>query len=382
MARKKVVDVPESVLPPVAPEPESGQPESQSGGHPSGVRDLESLLVEAGRKAERTTAEPRDHEPLGDREPISIPYVAHVAQQVTVSLNQVHDEEPFKRLGETLTHEASGDLKRTLLKAEDGKIRGVRATGTVEALTLDIPLSTSRQGLIERVMKVRGVQRRPTEINAAARLVGIVIDAMGDEAGLHLSAYFDRCARRLSETIAEQLKRVSADHVTFSDEVRLAPLKKVRTARKWHEADHTETFDKGTAYNGWKTNLYGYAWFDTSTEYKAAQAIDEGPHVVVWARLHRNDLPITWTQEGREYNPDFVVVEEIDGKRICWLVETKQNRVMTSDEVIAKRRAAKTWANTVNSSGKADGEWRYLLLSEHDVDDAGGYWEQMKGFGS
>jgi type III restriction enzyme len=376
VARKKIVDVPEAVLPPVTPEGGDG-PEQ-----PSGVRDLESVLVEVERKAERASAEPRDHAPLPDREPISIPYVAHIPQQVSVSLNQVHDEEPFKRLGQALTHEAANDLTRTLLKSEDGKIRGVRATESVEALTLDIPLATSRQGLIERVMQTRGVQRRGTEVNAAARLVDIVIDAMSDEAGLHLSAYFDRCARRLSETVAEQLKRVSADHVTFSDEVRLAPLEKVRTVRKWHEAEHTENFDKGTAYNGWKANLYGYAWFDTSTEYRAAQAIDDGPHVVVWARLHRNDLPITWTQEGREYNPDFVVIEEVDGKRICWLVETKQNREMTSDEVAGKRRAAKTWANTVNSSGQADGEWRYLLLSENDVNDAGGYWEQMKGFGS
>jgi type III restriction enzyme len=398
VARKKIIDVPDKVLPTDGPTPDTGSERVNPSGGQGGdddtltrpgtsssdasVRDLEDHLAAAAKMAERVTVEKRDHAPLPNRESISIPYVAHVAQQVTISLNQVHDEEPFRRLGATLTHDASSDLKRTLLKSEDGKIRGVRATGTVEALTLDIPLDTSRQGLVERVMKVRGVQRRATEMTAAGRLVDVVIGAMGDEAGLHLSAYFDRCARRLADTVAAQLKRVSVDHVTFSDEVRIAPLEKVRTVRKLHNTDHTETFDKATAYNGWKSNLYGYSWFDTSTEYKAAQAIDEGPNVAVWARLHRNDLPITWTQEGRDYNPDFVVVEEIDSKRLCWLVETKQNREMTSDEVVSKRRAAKTWANTVNSSGKAVGEWRYLLLSEDDVRDAGGYWEQMKGFGS
>ncbi len=395
VARTKVVDDPAPVFRPAVPVPvpvpedhEQGVTEKKptdtdtpSPGN-GGVRDLHKHLADAAERAARASTEPRDHLPLPDRPSIAIPYVAHIQQTVVVSLNQVDDQEPFKRLGATLTHEAHSDLTRTLLKSQDGKIRGVRAEGSVEALTLDIPLSTSREGLINRVMLVRGVRRRPSELAAAARLVDIVIDAMGADAGLHLSAYFDRCSRRLTDTVAEQLSRVSAGHVTFSDEVRLAPLEKVRTARKRHEADHTETFDKSTAYNGWKRSLYPYAWFDTTPEYKLAQAVDTAASVIVWARLHRGDIPITWTQEGREYNPDLVVVEEIDSKRICWLVETKMNKEMASDEVVGKRRAARTWANTVNSSGLADGEWRYLLLSENDVKDAGGNWEQMKGFGT
>jgi len=39
-----------------------------------------------------------------------------------------------------------------------------------------------------------------------------------------------------------------------------------------------------------------------------------------WARLHRNDLPMVWNSDGREYNPDLVVVES-DGTH--WLVEAK-----------------------------------------------------------
>ncbi len=54
---------------------------------------------------------------------------------------------------------------------------------------------------------------------------------------------------------------------------------------------------------------------------------------------------------------------------------------MSSAKVIQKRRAAITWANTVNNSGQAEGRWRYLLLSEADVDDAAGSWTHMKGFG-
>ncbi len=66
---------------------------------------------------------------------------------------------------------------------------------------------------------------------------------------------------------------------------------------------------------------------------------------------------------------------------MCWLVETKMNSQVTSAEVVAKKKAARTWANTVNNSGQVDGRWQYLLLSEDDVNDAGGSWAQMKAFG-
>jgi type III restriction enzyme len=169
--------------------------------------------------------------------------------------------------------------------------------------------------------------------------------------------------------------------VTFSEEVHIANLEKVRKAQRLHEHSHEGSFKRGVAFDDGKKNLYEYAWFDTSPEFKAAKAVDDDPNVVVWARLHRGDIPIMWTIEGREYNPDLVVIEELDDQRTCWLVETKMNREMTSGEVMAKRRAAMTWANTVNNSGKADGRWRYLLLSEDDVDDAAGSWTHMKGFG-
>jgi type III restriction enzyme len=58
-----------------------------------------------------------------------------------------------------------------------------------------------------------------------------------------------------------------------------------------------------------------------------------------------NDFAGSLTSEGRRYNPDLVVIEEGDKKPSGWLVETKADKDMTSAEVVAKRRAAKKWAN-------------------------------------
>ena len=34
------------------------------------------------------------------------------------------------------------------------------------------------------------------------------------------------------------------------------------------------------------------------------------------ALLHRGDIPIMWTSDGREYNPDLVVIEEMTGTHL------------------------------------------------------------------
>lgn len=378
VVRKKVEEVENPFEDRVSPE-EAKKP--TDAGVVEHVQAFDEHLKDLEQRSNDVPDDIRTHLPLPDRQPLQIPYVQRVVQPQALSLNQVHEIKPFEDLGKALRHDAGDTLIRTALKAKGGQIKGQKAADAVEALHLDTPLETSRKGLIERVMKVKGVERRRNELNAAASIVDSVIEAMGDTAAENLSAYFDRASKRLQAEVSKQLRDHARVDVVFDDQVRITTLDRPRTARRRHETEHTDTFDRALAYNGWERNAYEYAWFDSSPEYKAAGAIDAEENVVVWARLHRNDIPITWTQEGREYNPDFVVVEEVDEKRLCWLVETKMNSQVTSAEVIAKKRAARTWANTVNNSGQVDGRWQYLLLSEDDVNDAGGSWAQMKAFG-
>lgn len=379
VARKRIVETPPPFTLTAPPGSVTGH---MSGEKESAIKRFEDRINEAQERSRDVKEDARAHLPLPSREPIEIPYVQHIAKPQPVSLNQVHDLSPFVELGKALTHEAGDSLTRTVLKAKDGEIRAQKAEGLVEALYLDTPLETSRKGLIEHVMKIRGVERRANELRAASSIVDAIIGAMGDTAAENLSAYFERAAKRLEASVVRQLREFAKSaSVTFGEEVRWTALDKPRTAKRRHEPEHTDTFERALAYNGWRKNAYEYAWFDSSPEYKAAGAIDADENVVVWARLHRGDLPITWTQEGREYNPDFVVIEQISNNRVCWLVETKMNKEIQSDEVVAKKKAARTWANTVNNSDQAEARWQYLLLSEDDVDDAGGSWAQMKAFG-
>ncbi len=147
----------------------------------------------------------------------------------------------------------------------------------------------------------------------------------------------------------------------------------IRIGRPETSKDRTGKFEKGIGYEGWKRSLYKQVWFDSSTERTVATALDDSDEIAFWVRLHNDDVPIIW--EGGSYNPDFLAVDT-DG--IHWLVEPKMEKEIASTEVKAKREAAERWASHVSNDEKAEAEWRYLLLSESDVDAAKGSWPALK----
>lgn len=108
------------------------------------------------------------------------------------------------------------------------------------------------------------------------------------------------------------------------------------------------------------------------------QLVDDDPAVSCWVRLHINELPILWTSDGREYNPDFIVIDA-DGTH--WVVEVKMDREMTSEDVKGKRDAARRWANHVSADVSVGVRWRYLLASEADVETAKRSWPALKTLG-
>jgi type III restriction enzyme len=389
VVRQKAIETDKPVIPPSKPSDQEQSDGEEGMSQISGVVDVATRTQQAAVIAKKT-AEVIRYTPLKDREPVVVPRIISKPKLAAVSLNDIDEETygRFEKLGKALTTDFSDELRRTKITATREGPRAVKV-GTetasdriVSSLSLDIPLEASKHGLLRRVMAVKGVQNRPLEVGAAKRIVDGLVDAMGDEAGAFLSAFGDRAGQRLSAEVSRALSDTSRAQVIYEDEVVLEPLNHVREARKEQNARHADgSFNKATAFNGWDRNLYSHAWFDTTPEFKAANAIDAGKDVVVWARLHINDIPITWTVDGRRYNPDFVVIEEVNGKRIGWLVETKADKDMDSAEVVEKRRAARKWARTVNSSPDVEMEWRYLLLSEQDVDDALGSWQHMKGFG-
>jgi len=58
------------------------------------------------------------------------------------------------------------------------------------------------------------------------------------------------------------------------------------------------------------------------------------------------------------------------------------DKEMSSEDVKGKRDAARRWANYVNADETVEVAWRYLLVSEADVETAKGSWGAIKRLGS
>jgi type III restriction enzyme len=150
-----------------------------------------------------------------------------------------------------------------------------------------------------------------------------------------------------------------------------------RIGRQDTSQDRFGDFKRGVGYEGYRHALCAQDWFDSSTERTLANVLDDEDDITVWARLQTGDLPILWTG-GREYYPDFIA---IDHAEVHWVVEAKMDKEMSSADVQGKSEAARRWANYVNADPAVDVTWRYLLLSETDVETARGSWPAPKKLG-
>jgi hypothetical protein len=82
------------------------------------------------------------------------------------------------------------------------------------------------------------------------------------------------------------------------------------------------------------------------TQRSTFNILDGSDQATCWVRLHTGELPILWTS-GREYNPDFLVIE---ADHTHWVVEVKADKDLASADVQGKCRAAKRSANHVTAA--------------------------------
>lgn len=315
---------------------------------------------------------------------INVPRLVMQTVKSPFSLNEITDLAPFKQLGEQLAANPDEELRRERLDAkvitgEDGlrhtELVPTAAEKKVVSKATVIPLDEAKKQLFEALMNAEIVPTRPAEKNAAKNLVDAFVGGLGTHAQNVLSRFLGRAAARLIQLVVSEQRQVRAKP-KFTRVVELVPLSGVRQGRPTTSANHHGSFAKTTGYTGWsKRAMYEQAWFDSSTERAVATILDDADDVTLWVRLHRNDLPILW-QDGSSYNPDFVAVEK-DGTH--WVIESKMNKEMTSEEVKGKREAAQRWANYVSNDPKTGGvKWRYLLASEDDIEESKGDWTALK----
>jgi len=216
------------------------------------------------------------------------------------------------------------------------------------------------------------VPARKSQRAQLAPLLDAFLVGLGDHAELILSAYLDRAAAGFIQIVGDEQRRFAAQP-HYDEVLELRNFAPLRHGRPVISADRYGAFKRGVGYTGWQRSLYEQVWFDSATEREMANLMDDTNGIDVWARLHIHDLEIRY--DGGTYNPDFLAAA--NGQR--WVVETKADRDLQTENVQAKRQAAQRWANHVSAAEQVGEQWNYLLVGESDLRQARGDWQALLG---
>jgi type III restriction enzyme len=238
-------------------------------------------------------------------------------------------------------------------------------------------LDELREKLTEIVLASPAVPARKEERSALQPLLEAFLAGLGEKAEEVLSANLERAGARLMRLVGEEQRKYMAKP-KMGEIIRLEEFDPKRATDKDVNEDRFGPFSKAEAYSGWKRSLFPVEWFDSEPERRVANMVDGDNAVECWVRLHLKELPILWNSAGQEYNPDLIVIEA-NGQHI--VVETKMEKEMMAADVQAKREAALRWANHVSIAREVGVTWRYLLVSESDINTAKGSWEALKKLG-
>jgi type III restriction enzyme len=322
-----------------------------------------------------------------DAPKVEIPILKMTTVESNFTLADITELDAFTKLGRDLALDAEGELSRTVLSARIVVGRdGVRRTELVTSTAVDklqsaptlFPKDELRKQLTDLVLASPSVPARKDQRAALQPILDAFLDGLGSAADQVLSANLARAGARLVTLVASEQRRYMAKP-SYDEVVELRTFDPVRATDKPISKDRHGKFVRANAYEGWQRSMFAVVWFDSGTERDLANIVDADRAVAWWVRLQINDLPILWHSGGRNYNPDFLVIEK---DSTHWIVETKMDKDVTTADVQGKREAAQRWANYVNADDKVNVTWRYLLVSETDVTTAKGSWSALKGLGT
>jgi type III restriction enzyme len=347
------------------------------------VTSVEERAKEAGEAAVKMK---KEIERRPDAPAIVIPLLRMTTVESNFKLADITETDNFRKLGAKLAANPQGELNRTLVGARvitgsDGikRTRLVRAGAADKIISVPslFALDDLREKLTEIVLASPAVPARKEERAALQPFLDAFFAGMGDKAEELLSANLERAGALLVKLVAEEQRRFMPKP-SIGEIVKLEDFNPVRTTDKEVNDDRFGPFKKAIAYEGFTRSLFPVEWFDSAPERTVANIVDADEDVSLWVRLHLKELPILWNSGGQQYNPDLLVIET---DNTHWVVEVKMDKEMSAADVLGKREAAIRWAKSVTASDEVDVTWRYLLISETDINMAKGSWEALKALG-
>jgi len=118
-------------------------------------------------------------------------------------------------------------------------------------------------------------------------------------------------------------------------------------------------------YRGFEKACHMEYKFDSKTEKDFAALLERDTTVVKWLRPAKQQFNIYWSMESRMYEPDFIV----ETNDTIYMVETKAQKDITSEEVLLKKKAAIAYCERASEyTARVGGKhWKYLLIQDNEV---------------
>jgi len=133
---------------------------------------------------------------------------------------------------------------------------------------------------------------------------------------------------------------------------------------------YTETIEPTSSipskvFVGFQKSCHDKYKFDSKTEKDFAIIIEKDNDVLKWMRPADGQFEIWWAHNSRRYNPDFVV----ETKDMIYMVETKMQKDMESEEVREKAKAALLYCKHATQFAQENQKkgWAYVLIPHEAV---------------
>ena len=123
---------------------------------------------------------------------------------------------------------------------------------------------------------------------------------------------------------------------------------------------------RGKIFNGFSKSCHTMYKFDSSTEKKFAELLENDYDVLKWMRPSKKQFNIWWDKFGqRQYEPDFIVETE----ESISMIEIKMSKEIDAEEVRLKMMAAMSYCESATEFNEKKGgkPWKYMLIPHDSI---------------
>jgi type III restriction enzyme len=141
-----------------------------------------------------------------------------------------------------------------------------------------------------------------------------------------------------------------------------AEKKNIKIEGKAIKLSDTPRFTWRRKHQKMKKNIFNFVAAYNNFELNFAEFLDHAEDIESFSALQGTLFRIDYlTSKGaiRYYFPDFVVVQKVENKKQCWILETKG---MEYPELENKNNAIKRWCESVSTQSKQT--WKYLMIKQ------------------